>query len=571
MATFKLVNGTTITIPDTEQPTSQDTEPAPYIDVRLFGAVGDGATDDTLAIQNAIDSLPLCVIDGTPLNYTNGGGRILLSGKHFITAPIRISHNMTIEGKGDSTSLIVNTAINAIEIEYKYADVVGDGSVINVKINDIKIEGNGVGLEAITNANGRYITNGNFKNITIFGFKAGLHLYGGWMNLFENIIVKESVIGFLLNRNDALSSSPNANTFIKCSAFWCYRIGFLVIGYATNNKFIGCQCETILRNTVTTPEYAPWTDPTGLWTGVAVGMLMAGRCRNNSFDTCYFENIGDTDGTTNTYNGIGILLDGRGNFYSSNISYNEQNNSVNCFFNSTMTNAIDFAECKNSKSEHDYLFGTFHRVRTGALAISVEDQINPPNLDAGAVCAYEAFKIDNKKYVAIPQVMQGKEINTILDEKDWIYDFGLGLEEYRLETRYSSPPRKLNHYCMNKFGGSYSSTDATALFYLFEKSDTISNDGQGMATIGMPNNVGTFSIPSGTASSYQVIPANKKIADKAVIMVNLCSAPSGITNWWVERNGFDRFTIHFTGTTSAIVKCSYFFIQSNIDADLLKP
>lgn len=71
----------------------------PYVDVRAYGAVGDGVTDDTTAIQNAINSVK-----------ANGCGKIFLPGGVWkITSPIELSYGVILEGSGKAACFIYNT------------------------------------------------------------------------------------------------------------------------------------------------------------------------------------------------------------------------------------------------------------------------------------------------------------------------------------------------------------------------------------------------------------------------------------------------------------------------------
>jgi Glycosyl hydrolases family 28 len=58
--------------------------PQPVFDVRMFGAVGDGSADDTLAIQAAVNAAA-----GT-------GGSVLLSGGNFLAGTITLASDMTV-------------------------------------------------------------------------------------------------------------------------------------------------------------------------------------------------------------------------------------------------------------------------------------------------------------------------------------------------------------------------------------------------------------------------------------------------------------------------------------------
>jgi len=74
----------------------------PWVDVRKYGAKGDGVTDDSKAIQAAIDSL------------TNGGIVFFPKGDYLISALLDITYDNTIlMGMGGKLSKIFMTAPNA--------------------------------------------------------------------------------------------------------------------------------------------------------------------------------------------------------------------------------------------------------------------------------------------------------------------------------------------------------------------------------------------------------------------------------------------------------------------------
>lgn len=70
----------------------------PWVDVRAFGAVGDGVTDDTAAIQAAIDSLSI------------KGGTVYLPGNktYIVSKQIPLYSNITIEGGGSNCVIKIN-------------------------------------------------------------------------------------------------------------------------------------------------------------------------------------------------------------------------------------------------------------------------------------------------------------------------------------------------------------------------------------------------------------------------------------------------------------------------------
>ena len=63
-------------------------------DVRAFGAVGDGVTLDTKAIQKAIDTCAEA-----------GGGEVYLQGGTFLSGTIRLKSNVTLQVEAGATLL----------------------------------------------------------------------------------------------------------------------------------------------------------------------------------------------------------------------------------------------------------------------------------------------------------------------------------------------------------------------------------------------------------------------------------------------------------------------------------
>ena len=68
------------------------------VSVKDFGAVGDGVTDDTAAIQAAIDSIAAGVIQ-------------IPKGVYLVTAPILVKNGIIICGEGDASEIRVNSDI----------------------------------------------------------------------------------------------------------------------------------------------------------------------------------------------------------------------------------------------------------------------------------------------------------------------------------------------------------------------------------------------------------------------------------------------------------------------------
>lgn len=90
------------TVTDKAVPPSGNAGAAPYIDVRRFGAVGDGSANDTVALQNAINA---AASEGKPLHLKNG--------TYLISAAVTLPSSVTIVGNGPYRTRIRNNSTTA--------------------------------------------------------------------------------------------------------------------------------------------------------------------------------------------------------------------------------------------------------------------------------------------------------------------------------------------------------------------------------------------------------------------------------------------------------------------------
>lgn len=105
-------------------------------DVCGFGATGNGATDDTAAIQSAIDDLAI------PSNLPGGGVIFFPPGKYKISSPLLMStgsrHNVTLQGCGEATMISLANSSDCTMIRATSSG----SSIRGMVIRDMRINGN---------------------------------------------------------------------------------------------------------------------------------------------------------------------------------------------------------------------------------------------------------------------------------------------------------------------------------------------------------------------------------------------------------------------------------------------
>lgn len=235
----------------------------PVLNVKNFGAVGDGVHDDTEAIQAAIDSLP------------NGGGIVLLPcGSYIITNTLQIGNgdNGALVSKKQGIKLIgtgggfgqVSGSYVPTMIRYRGAEGAGTVAIkLNGRISDVVMSGFHLYCDTQPNAAimGLSFSGCKFENIKITNPKKyGIFISGGDTlegnycinNHFENIFIAlltDDSVGINITGHPKYRNDMWLSTFIRCRveshADSC--IG-LYLGYQDSCTFIRCHFVTYSTN-----------------------------------------------------------------------------------------------------------------------------------------------------------------------------------------------------------------------------------------------------------------------------------------------------------------------------------
>ncbi len=169
-----------------------------FISIKDYGAVGDGLTDDTVAIQNALAANDMVYVP---------------PGTYLVTATIAVGNRKTLMGAGQKSVIKTSSAITTIELPYEFAT-----------LRDLRVEGGTIGIRLL-GRDGPCVNN-NILDVTVFGAATGIQLDGyndtnkpTYWNNFDRVTVEQHTLhGIHLTKTGA-GDSPNANRFHACRVY----------------------------------------------------------------------------------------------------------------------------------------------------------------------------------------------------------------------------------------------------------------------------------------------------------------------------------------------------------------
>lgn len=214
--------------------------------VKAYGAVGNGSTDDTTSIQNAINAADAT---GGTVYFPNGTYKITAALKLFSgTTPTIVAYtNINFKGAGSAggTGSIIAQATTGLDCFQGINDAANGAQALNITFEDINVTFSGT---ATNSGNGWYLKQQAANSPAFQGFtfnrcsatglqgsgKFGFNIEGLIVSTLRDCQATNCANGFLLN---GTSNSGNFNSVSTSVTFEnCYANGCLVTGFQVSDS-----------------------------------------------------------------------------------------------------------------------------------------------------------------------------------------------------------------------------------------------------------------------------------------------------------------------------------------------
>ena len=173
------------------------------VSVKDFGAKGDGTTDDTAAIQAAINSISTTTAGAGP-----SGSVYIPAGTYKITTQINLPYGVSLHGDGGVASVISCYGCDGLH----FTASVEDNNMQFVE--DIGfVAFSGTNFTGILAAAGTYPTSQNdgfyVNRVAIKGFNIGIQFNNAWQSYITNCSIHQVNTAINLNGNSVLVTIEN--------------------------------------------------------------------------------------------------------------------------------------------------------------------------------------------------------------------------------------------------------------------------------------------------------------------------------------------------------------------------
>lgn len=203
------------------------------VNVKNFGAVGDGVTNDTAAFTA---SMTFAAANGNQYVYVP-------AGTYVISSTISVPSQCGFFGTGGSVISFTGAGVC-----FSCGDAISKSNKIairDIRINLIAITSTAIKLDNCTDSELKdlYIEGpySNFATRTNVGVLITGDLFGSWFNSIQNVDCNHVHVGFKLLGDGAVNPSyPTNQLFINCSSLGDVGVGDVSsVGFLIQGKYVG--------------------------------------------------------------------------------------------------------------------------------------------------------------------------------------------------------------------------------------------------------------------------------------------------------------------------------------------
>ncbi|MCW3161119.1 glycoside hydrolase family 55 protein [Chryseobacterium oryctis] len=272
-----------------------------HINVKWFGAVGDGVHDDTINIQSAFNFLLSMRDVRENSNSSCNLCCFIPDGKYKISSMLLFPTSCTLKGASENGTILF-TERNDIAVLFPTYDGTAFNTHDNPKVDiyrknkeytiirDLTIGGNFYKVDpygdrpAVSNSFGKGILLDKMvkvciQNVAIDGFEtAGIHCNESYYTCISDTILINNRIGLLTTKAPIATTSVSAvNTEIRLNSTG------IIMTDSYGGYFTNCLVETNIANYSDTIDFSQSPDSSK---SIAVTLK---NCQNINFSNCYFE------------------------------------------------------------------------------------------------------------------------------------------------------------------------------------------------------------------------------------------------------------------------------------------
>jgi hypothetical protein len=301
-------------------------ESAP-INVRDYGAVGDGATNDLAAIQAAIDA-------GAAANKVV----YFPAGNYLVTGPLVLTHNSALSGEnlggGDYRTLNLGGTIIELDSATPGTNLFNidqsdlqSGFVWNIAIRNMSLTNSGSGGNGLNLVN---VANSLFENLFIEAFDYGVRVSNGMLNTYNRVSAQLcGGASFYIEADNSATTTQVFNECVARESDWGWIMASDVTEYSINTILNDCVIESTKVGGVSLHKSCSATfndvycenvpDDRVITNGVMFSLHKSGSATPSPFNSCAVFNGGNlAGGNFGFFSGSAILDIGESNYIQIN-------------------------------------------------------------------------------------------------------------------------------------------------------------------------------------------------------------------------------------------------------------